>query len=1367
MIEQIQKFQKGGNSHQMLRDAEGTFRAAYAKASEDAKRQADALIQSASNYTSANPSVGRNNRLNQAQVYEEATRILRGEGQSQAPSISGGWGNRVINDFYALNKKQTTPATTSTSSKKYTNYTDLNTDYFGIVDDNEDLKARVVRLATNIGNNLASAAKAKGEGSVVRGLDKISDITTLTNTMQNIAKQVENGTMDPRSAQAAILKYAPQLGITDKTAWDAYFGETDDLSQAEKNKAKLTGWTFADNHSNALLNQYLSNNQYRIGTDKEGTQYILDKNYDIVTGKNDTDIEANYYNDGYGSGYAIGQDGRFYVGDNMFSMDQNSPYYTQIKGYVDRIKQQNKDAYVYSKNAFDMNTTLSNHDILNKHAAKFHGKKILDLSRQFGGKQVIATIDNNDFTTAIDPNTGAIDLRNPGLKLYTVNGDNLLEGDYNSLKQYIGDLNLSGEGVASQNITAWNDPQVNLDGLALPRMNMDLNRVGGFWNFFTRDRTMRGNNNKWETGSDADMDIDRHHDISKQVDDAAKYLIYLWGNKNTGELTNVQHRDMARWFADDTTSLEAIAIISRALRENPNLFNEASNAEAARKYKETWQAMLRAYKHKLPSSSASAEVTVQKDGGILYAKEGQLLDIAGNVVNTPDMGESYAASVRRKSNELAADENKVREEAAKYGRTAKQQRAGERWTPQDTLRASALAADVVGLIGAASGVATGGMGNIVAVGSGAVSTILDTVADFSDDAVSAGQAWKNLGLNVGFTAAAAVGGNAPRIVKSAMKLVPKLMMYAGAAGIVFDKEVHNTVSKLTSGEKLSMHDWRNIMSVLRIGAGMGTAGFSAAQAKKGAAAADALYAQNKKALLVDSTIDKNIKYVGADGGKTAIAIDKGVYADINKKLSTGKQEDFDEALSILTRSKTDPDAPGAGLSEDDAAKLIESVAGSKKGVKERLKFWKDAPESKRLRDASAEQIENLTGADVAAEARLKTIEDLRRKHNYDPNSRLSRLAEKFDPTRNQVLAGSGYDNIDDAIVGLRKKVAPISAEKAKNALGALDDAALQQLDVDARTSAKAYASTHQKDIDDLYKQATQAKNDADATVSGIKDVDSKLATLDRDIQSTEAEIKRVQKDINDAPTGEAAETLTKYKDFLAREAEFKQQVKDQFQNEASSMWSKRSDFIDADGNVKPAQAGASAEHEALYLKQLELQYEREGFESSGYIQALNRRTSAEAKLPELQARRAEQARLEQYRLKQRAVKKASKEYEKGKKSFAEEIQKVKDSEYAKKASFVTNTTKEASVQIDGKDVKIPAGASAKSYAYLRDAETAARVAKSNNPNMKEIPKEQYEKLFPSNIRDQIRGAAVDPSTGQVVFWEKGGQIQSKFSHLRK
>jgi hypothetical protein len=105
--------------------------------------------------------------------------------------------------------------------------------------------------------------------------------------------------------------------------------------------------------------------------------------------------------------------------------------------------------------------------------------------------------------------------------------------------------------------------------------------------------------------------------------------------------------------------------------------------------------------------------------------------------------------------------------------------------------------------------------------------------------------------------------------------------------------------------------------------------------------------------------------------------------------------------------------------------------------------------------------------------------------------------------------------------------------------------------------------------------------------------------------------------------------------------------------------------------------------------------------------------------------------------------------------------------YAEEASWTTNTTKDATVNIGGSDVKVASGSSVKSYAYLRDAKTAERVAKSQNPNMKDIPRDQFEKLFPSNISTKIRGAAVDPTTGQVVFWEKGGQIQSKFSHLRK
>jgi hypothetical protein len=157
----------------MLRDAEGTFRAAYANASEDARAQADALIQSASNYTSANPSVGRNNRLNQAEIYDEATRILKGEQSTVAPSISGGWGRKVIGDFYALNKNkgQQSAAGAAPSTGGFTQYGKFDTNYFGLTDDSWDLNTRVQALAENILSSLGKAEASIAEGKKIRGLD--------------------------------------------------------------------------------------------------------------------------------------------------------------------------------------------------------------------------------------------------------------------------------------------------------------------------------------------------------------------------------------------------------------------------------------------------------------------------------------------------------------------------------------------------------------------------------------------------------------------------------------------------------------------------------------------------------------------------------------------------------------------------------------------------------------------------------------------------------------------------------------------------------------------------------------------------------------------------------------------------------------------------------------------------------------------------------------------------------------------------------------------------------------------------------------------------------------------------------------------
>jgi Cu/Ag efflux pump CusA len=116
-------------------------------------------------------------------------------------------------------------------------------------------------------------------------------------------------------------------------------------------------------------------------------------------------------------------------------------------------------------------------------------------------------------------------------------------------------------------------------------METDLNKAGelGNWLWFNRD--VRGNNNHWETGEAKDMDIDPHRDVAKQIPQTAKLLLYLYANRNNGMLTQVQNNWAARWFGDDTSTLQAMAIIAKALRDDPDLFDKASNAEATKNYR--------------------------------------------------------------------------------------------------------------------------------------------------------------------------------------------------------------------------------------------------------------------------------------------------------------------------------------------------------------------------------------------------------------------------------------------------------------------------------------------------------------------------------------------------------------------------------------------------------------------------------------------------------------------------------------------------------------------------------------------------------------------------------------------------------------
>jgi hypothetical protein len=150
-----------------------------------------------SNYTSANPMVGRRNRENQARIYQEATRILTG-GERTAPSIAGSGAEYVINAFYNANKTKTPTVGTSAPSqgmKKFYKYDPYN----GIpwADESDSLEQRVQRLAANLANNLAAAKEAYTRGEVVRGIDASQNLDGYIHTLDEIANAT---TLDGRSA---------------------------------------------------------------------------------------------------------------------------------------------------------------------------------------------------------------------------------------------------------------------------------------------------------------------------------------------------------------------------------------------------------------------------------------------------------------------------------------------------------------------------------------------------------------------------------------------------------------------------------------------------------------------------------------------------------------------------------------------------------------------------------------------------------------------------------------------------------------------------------------------------------------------------------------------------------------------------------------------------------------------------------------------------------------------------------------------------------------------------------------------------------------------------------------------------------------
>ena len=955
---------------QEWQDAKTAFDEAYANATDQQRAEVDGYLQSTQNYSSANPMNNRSTRQYETQVYTNALGMLQGtpdpargatqstanifNGYSQRENINNA--NSVLSDYRKRNQqKQSYIAGTPGTDQLYFTYNwnkGLNSDW---ALDSDTLVDRMNSFATTLAQNLQEAKNESAKGKKLIGISN--------ENIENALAALQGKTWSKDNFKE-LMQIAKNAGVS-ASGFRSYFGDLfpglDPTSQKIK-ALQADGYNLVENGDyGEELNNLIRSKGYKVAT-KDGKNYLIGSDYSgPVLDARDIFFNTDWDPAKEGTGYIIGNDGSFVYGNlNQYYDDKNSPWKAQIDEYLTSLN--NKDrAHWKTYNQF---TDFSDLDLINSNNQVFHNRSIADMSQYFDiDSPVIATV-NGDNWDKVTSKYGHVKLDDQNLTYYWVdkNGQNK-SGTYQQFVQDTGAQKTLTKTTKRGDVN-WEDfiPNLNQFNIADREdfFTTDANRRSGFVNFLSNNWYDQTNKDLWTADN-----IDADQDIGKNKDGVARMLVQLYGIPDS-ELTDEQKKIKNAWW-DNNPQQAAWLIYNQLKNSNYSLFNGPHQQD----YIRNWKMILNNVVKNMPEFATS--VKSEKEGGVLKAAEGTYIDASGNIYQGPQRGQSYASNIRAKAQEIQDDREAVRERADEYGRTMGQQRASEgKWTSSDTLRATALATDIVGLIGAATGAATGGIGSAVAVGSGFASMGMDAIADFTDDKVSKVNAFKNMAVNTGLAVGAMFGAKAPKIVKSAIKLLPKAMMLVGTAGIVFDPEVQNTVKRISEGKTMNMGDWKNIITVLRTATGIATVGTVSGGTKKYAKKYTADVETNTKKLLsTTSDLDPNIKYVKKVDGDGVVKVDKKVLSEAEALL---KKNDIDGAKTKLTES---------GVSEVDADAILNTTPNSRGYNPFKKSFWKPGETTEINTALTPQEAQLANNPSIAAQARLRAIQANQRKFNAD------------------------------------------------------------------------------------------------------------------------------------------------------------------------------------------------------------------------------------------------------------------------------------------------------------------------------------------------------------------------------------------------
>lgn len=1411
----------------------------YANADANTRAKIDGLMMSSQNYSSANPMNNRSTREYQTRMYQNASAIMRGENTPSpgavvsTPNLFNGYSSvenqnnadtvtsRYMSHAGTSNRSgaTTTTTTTATPSGSYYKYNWAQGFSKDWAFDDENIEDRMNALAEVLQTNLGNALAAKQSGKRIVGIDE--------NNIE-AALGLLNGRTWTKDNFKEFAKIARLAGVN-ASVFKSYFGNLlPGADQISKNKQKLVdaGYQIVDNidFGNNKIRDRIKD--YKIAK-KGNDYYLINSDYSgPVTGAASAYIDTDWRGGNEGMGYAIDADGRFVFGDmNPYYTDTNSPWYKQLSAY---LNQYNAGDYWHgNKVKYNQYTSLSDSDLINHFASNLHSKNIADVSRYFDGKDVVITAKDNNID-AYKTAYGHLRLNDPNLTFYYRTKDGEYKtGSYQEALADLGDITLNST-KAGKGLQNYQSADLNLDTLVGPTQDivrdLDINGESEWHNWWSPHRKLKNEWNGEVLNSDHSM-TGNGNGIQNTPGQFARLMLYAYYNEQ--ELSKRDDKDskelmqtLNNWMSSNDRKRDLISIIYNDMKSYPQNYTDP-------RYREAFQMLISSSKGLYSSGQRTTEVIQQeKQGGILKAKMGTGLDVNGNPI-PEDKKEGIAAGMRDKANKLTASRNALQQRAAENGRDVNTQYAIDQneWTSSDTLRATALATDIVGLIGAITGAATGGVGSAVAVGSGFLSMAQDAIADFTDDKVSTGEAWKNVAVNTGLAAGAFLGAKAPKIIKSTLKLVPKAMMIAAGAGVTFDPNVHNTISRISEGKSMNVEDWRNILLVLRTATGIGTVGATEHGSKKALKRFDKAVAEEMKA----QGLDGKQTTVGQGSEKTSIKSETA--KEVESLLKSGKETEAKQKIS-----------EELGITEDQAAKYLEEIPGARKWYKP----WerKDSPGKRLITDdieGEAKALPDDVMADVYDNALAQSnskFAQAQQKHRLmnwadKATQRMSfGLIKQQNYGANALMARAGVNNAKDLNNWIEERESPTAAFDKANidskAIVAQADAERQAVRRTLANRDKNLAAVNkkfdvQRDQASKAEQALQAQGFVKDDVGrwhlngkaghAVSEAHTNMSAAEKAaIESqkkydlAELRARQLRNNLNpkDLKTyTDLQSKATNRKVTLAKAVSAEQdflKAHPELQMPTSNGTFKANSAAEADPrykmlvkDVQKAQKDMDATTSALETlfkkkgnkkigQELQLFEEDLRNATTENKSAQKRASKARAKFDAAKAQHdKEMSRLEAARKNWKAkgididdmdvetkrsdaIDQHNKSYEKNLNSRMEQYKSAHDKAMFYQAQDIGYTRKDVKVTTtNGSTETIWKGAKVESYQHLRNVEGAKRIYKDTYPNAVELTKEQAMKLVNTKNKGDVRGGFYDPITNKVMIYQQGG----KYSNLRK